>query len=191
MLLVPAPVRGDNGFNIVVLRLPAKDLYRLRLCLPSSPLVLYRDGISPSNSIEQFFTFLRGKFQSVCKALLVLQRVAPPLVSNARKLIPQAQANSILGYRKNAVLPTPDAPIMRQCTSSRSTSASSCLPRCVLPRISPCTSGKFFPARHEATSNGTLAYDFLISCVVSQRAVPCCPSPSVLCHTDRRQRFWI
>ena len=35
--------------------------------------------------------------------------------------MPQAQANSMLGYRKNAVLPTPDAPIMRQCTSSQST----------------------------------------------------------------------
>ena len=46
-------------------------MYRLRLCLPSSPLVLYRDGISPSNSIEQFFTFLCGKFQSACEPVML------------------------------------------------------------------------------------------------------------------------
>ena len=39
------------------------------------------------------------------------------------KLTPQAQAYSKFGYRKYAVLPTPDAPIMIQCTSSLSTSA--------------------------------------------------------------------
>lgn len=42
------------------------------------------------------------------------ERVAPPLVSSAKKLMPQAQAYSRLGYRKNAVLPTPDAPIIRK-----------------------------------------------------------------------------
>lgn len=44
--------------------------------------------------------------------------------------MPQAQAYSRFGYRKNAVLPTPEAPIIRQWTSSLSTSA----------RISRCSS---------------------------------------------------
>ena len=44
--------------------------------------------------------------------------------------MPQAQAYSRLGYKKNAVLPTPEAPIIRQWMSSLSTSA----------RISPCSS---------------------------------------------------
>ena len=45
--------------------------------------------------------------------------------------------------------------------------------RWALPRISPCTSGKFFPTRHDATSNGTFENVFLTSCAVAQRAVPC------------------
>ena len=118
--------------------------------------------------------------------------------------MPLAQAYSRLGYRKKAVLPTPEAPIMRQWTSSQSTRAR--IPPCfhsfsgmsgwtvfpskrnssgagsfpTQPSTNPCASGSCSPFRHSAGWKGTEWKVFLTSAGVAQRAVPCWPSPTVL-----------
>src|SRR5699024_10572039 len=48
------------------------------------------------------------------------------------------------------------------------------------PTMIPCSEGRFFPFRHNSGSKGTWTYVFLISPLVAQRAVPCCPWPTVL-----------
>ena len=100
-------------------------------------------------------------------------RYKSPFVSVVRKLIPQAQAYSMLGYRKCAVFPTPAAPIIRQCTSPVSTSAYSFPARSMLPSTSPCAAGRFSPLRHSSGSQGTCTQVSAISFFVANLAVPC------------------
>lgn len=79
-------------------------------------------GVTPSFHLSSYqfckLLFFRDSFQfpfpGLAPDLFSQERVAPPFVSKARKLIPLAQAYSRFGYKKNAVLPTPLAPIIRQ-----------------------------------------------------------------------------
>ena len=71
------------------------------------------------------------------------------------KNLPKAQG-LVLGCvgKKNAVLPTPDAPIIRQWISSVSTRAVTAFFFPTQPSTSPCALGRFFPERHSLTWKG-------------------------------------